>query len=122
MFGLPKSLALTAVGLALGVAGAIVLDGSQAMAQSGKATGADTAEAIANARWSDNVTITINDDGTFRYESDGLPSTYLADIYLVPDDPGMMPFSTNPDTTFSDLYAEDIAISPIDTTITTRPI
>ena len=118
-----KLLTTTAIAVAVGVMGAVFLSSSTLTAQSaGDAKTADTTKAVAAARWSENVTITINDDDTFRYESDGLPSTYLADIYLVPDDPSMMPFSTNPDATFSDLFAEDIAESPIDSTFTTMPV
>lgn len=117
-----KLLVTTAIAVAVGVSGAFLLHGSPLIAQSSDAAKVDTSDAIRSANWSDNVTITINDDATFRYESDGLPSTYLADVYLVPDDPGMMPFSTNPDATFSDLLAEDIEASPIDSTITTQPV
>ncbi|KPZ54308.1 YHYH protein [Pseudoalteromonas sp. P1-25] len=83
----------------------------------------DTTAGIKAAQWSDNVTITLNpEERTFRYQSDGIPSTYLADAYLVPDDPSMMPFSTNPDATFWTLDAGDIEASLIDTTITTQPV
>lgn len=117
-----KFLATTAIAVAVGVSGAVLLSSSTLTAQSANSETTDTSQAVAAAKWSDNVTITINDDDTFRYESDGLPSTYLADVYLVPDDPGMMPFSTNPDATFWDLNAIDIEASPIDTTITTLPV
>lgn len=117
-----KFLATTVIAVAVGVSGAVLLSSSTLTAQSTNVATTDTSQAVAAAKWSDNVTITINDNDTFRYESDGLPSTYLADVYLVPDDPGMMPFSTNPDATFWDLNAEDIEASPIDTTITTLPV
>lgn len=117
-----KFLATTAIAVAVGVSGAVLLSSLTLTAQAANSETTDTSQAVAAAKWSDNVTITINEDDTFRYESDGLPSTYLADVYLVPDDPGMMPFSTNPDATFSDLNATDIEASPIDTTITTLPV
>lgn len=115
-------MATTAIAVAVGVSGAVLLSSLTLTAQAANSETTDTSQAVAAAKWSDNVTITINEDDTFRYESDGLPSTYLADVYLVPDDPGMMPFSTNPDATFSDLNATDIEASPIDTTITTLPV
>lgn len=116
-----KFLVTTAVSAGLGVAAAALVANSALFAQGGGAV--DTSSAIANAQWSDNVSITMNgEENTFRYESDGLPSTFLADQYLVPDDPAMMPFSTNPDATFWTLDADDIEETPIDTTITTRPV
>ncbi len=118
-----KLILTTTLSIGLGAAAAVVLDQTFVNAQTGAASAVDTGEAIAAAQWSDNVEITINaDDQTFRYQSDGLPSTFLAEQYLVPDDPGMMPFSTNPDATFWTLDAADIEASPIDTTITTLPI
>lgn len=119
----PKLLITTIVAIALGISGALFLDRAGIFTLSGKSVAVDTSTAIASANWSDNVAITLNsDNNTFRYESDGLPSTYLADVYLVPDDPSMMPFSTNPEATFFDLAAQDIHASPIDTTITTQPV
>ncbi|WP_282026110.1 YHYH protein [Limimaricola cinnabarinus] len=110
---LPFGLSLFA-SLALGTSALLAQTAGQA---------ADTAEAVGGAQWSDNVEITFDDaESTFRYRSDGIPSTYLAEFYLVPDDPGMMPFSTNPDATFWTLDAADIEASPIDTTITTQPV
>lgn len=85
--------------------------------------GVDTSAAIAGAAWSPNVSITLNKaENSFRYVSDGLPATYMADQYLVPDSPSMMPFSRNPKATFWTLDKADIKPTPIDKTITTLPI
>lgn len=82
----------------------------------------DTSEAIKQAQWTDNVTITMNeDDNTFRYESDGLPAYGMADGYLVPDDPSTMPFNDDPPESFWTLELADIPDTPIDETITTLP-
>jgi len=71
-----------------------VLHFSSSDAQDAPAVTVDTTAAIKAAKWSDNVTITLNpEEQTFRYQSDGIPSTYLADAYLVPDDPSMMPLT-----------------------------
>lgn len=117
-----KLLGTTALAVAGGVSGAVWINSTALVAQSGDAAIVDTSEAVEAANWSDNVTITMNENDTFRFQSDGLPATYMADTYLVPDDPGMMPFSTNPDATFSDLNSADIQESPVDTTITTKPV
>lgn len=107
----------------IGAASILVVTQTLLRSQPTEIVPVDTTEAIVNAQWSDNVSITLNDsDNTFRYQSDGLPSTFLADQYLVPDDPGMMPFSTNPEATFWTLKAADIEASPVDTTITTLPV
>lgn len=113
-----KTLYTTAAASALIAVG--VVHFSPSGAQSASNLVVDTTAAIEAAQWSDNVTITLNPQmQTFRYQSDGIPSTFLADAYLVPDDPGMMPFSTNPDATFWTLDAKDIEASPIDAMITT---
>lgn len=118
-----RLLAATAGAVAIGVTAAILVNQTMLQAQTGSATLTDTSQAIATAAWSDNVSITLNvEENTFRYQSDGLPATFLAEQYLVPDDPGMMPFSTNPEATFWTLQSADITASPIDTTITTLPV
>ena len=123
MLGKSNLLLTTVLATAIGVGAAVMLDQATLGAQSGNADPVDTTVAVAGAQWSDNVSVTFDEaENTFRYQSDGIPSTYMAEQYLVPDDPGMMPFSSNLDATFSTLDAGDIEASPIDTTITTQPV
>ncbi len=83
----------------------------------------DTTAGIESAKWSDNVTITFSgQENTFRYQSDGLPASGVAEAYLVPKDPANQPFRDNPPESFDTLAGSDIAASPVDTTITTRPV
>lgn len=45
----------------------------------------DTSDAVQNAPWAENVTITMNDDAdTFTFDSDGVPSHGYAEQYLNP--------------------------------------
>lgn len=82
----------------------------------------DTASAIAQGKWTDNVTITFDEAANeFRYQSNGLPAYGMADNYLVPNDPSTMPFNDDPPESFSTMSTADIPDSPIDTTITTMP-
>ncbi len=93
------------------------------VAQSASGAGTDTSAAIADANWSDNVTITLNaEEDTFRYQSDGLPASGPADAYLVPEDPSTMPFNDDPPESFFTLSGDEIQETPIDTTITTEPV
>jgi len=88
-------------------------------------TGAgSTAAAVAAGLWSDNVVITVNDNGTFRYESDGLPSHELPDQFLVPNLDTMPPFEGDDvEGSFNIANtAELIVASPLDIEITTRPV
>lgn len=83
----------------------------------------DTTQAISEAQWSDNVSVTVNiADKTFRYQSNGIPAFGLAENYLVPNDPRTMPFNDDPPDSFWTLSAKDIEETPIDATITTAPV
>lgn len=115
-------LSVAAASVCVGFTGAALLTYSPALAQKAYNSIFSTADAIENAQWSDNVSITIDrENDTFNYKSDGLPATFLADAYLVPNDPSTMPFSDDPADSFWTLLKEDIAATPIDTTITTAP-
>lgn len=88
------------------------------------ATASDSSSTLAGvevAQWSDNVTITVNDDGTFRFESDGLPSHELPDQFLVPTTGSFTPPVTEDEVAAVDT---DIAVvaSPVDQTISTNPV
>lgn len=66
-----------------------------------------TKQAVQNAQWDDNVTITYN-TGTFLFESNGLPdSSYLGEKYLIPKDIASQPFSDNDISTFTIVSAVD---------------
>jgi hypothetical protein len=83
----------------------------------------NTAKAVAAAKWSDNVTITINDDDTFTYQSNGMPSHGFAEAYLIPKNVGSMPFSDNTEDEFDVKYsAEYFSETPLDQDITTLPM
>ena len=84
----------------------------------------NTASAVAAANWSDNVTITFDEDAnTFRFESDGVPSHGFAEQYLIPSDPTDQPFADKPAEFFNvENSADYFKASAIDTTITTLPI
>lgn len=83
----------------------------------------DTTTAVKQANWTENVTVTINEaENNFRYVSDGIPAYGLADAYLVPNSPSTMPFKDDPPDSFWTLDASKIQQTPIDTTITTRPV
>lgn len=85
-------------------------------------TDPDTSAAIAEANWTDNVTITLNQaEENFRYQSDGIPAGGVANAYLVPNDPSTMPFADDPPDSFWTLAGDEIVETPIDTTITTAP-
>ncbi|WOD07697.1 YHYH protein [Marinomonas sp. GJ51-6] len=84
---------------------------------------ADTSQAVANANWADNVTITIDDDeNTFRFQSNGIPSHGFAEKYLIPNDVGSMPFSDNAPEEFTVVKSSEyFQETEVDTTITTQP-
>ena len=119
LYGTAAASALAAA-LALGAADLLPLP---AIAQ-GAGTPADTAAAVEAAAWADNVTITLDPEAeTFRFQSDGIPSHGFADAYLIPIDPSDQPFSDKPASAFEvAIPAEDFPASPVDTTITTRPV
>lgn len=107
----------------LSVFGAIAIVACNSLSSSPERILVDTSTAIAEANWSDNVVITINKTANnFRYQSDGLPATGLADNYLVPNDPSTMPFADDPPESFFTLSAGSIQETPVDTTITTQPV
>jgi hypothetical protein len=83
----------------------------------------DTSEAVANANWADNVNITIDDqEETFRFQSNGIPSHGFAEKYLIPNDVGSMPFSDNTADEFTVVKSSEyFTETDVDTTITTRP-
>lgn len=87
------------------------------------ASAADTTAAVQEAQWADNVTVSV-DGGTFRYESDGLPSHELPDQFLVPNDGNMPPFDG--DEIAAEFYIantdELIVESPLDVEITLNPV
>ena len=76
------------------------------------------------AGWADNVTVTVDEAaGTFRFESDGIPSHGFAERYLIPSDPTDQPFADKPAEFFE--VVESVTYfgeSHVDATITTRPI
>jgi len=85
-------------------------------------TPVSTADAVAGAAWSENVTITLG-DGSFRYQSDGLPDHELPESYVVPKTPGASPFSNLPDSDFEIMKTSEwLQASPIDVTIPTVPV
>ncbi len=44
----------------------------------------DTTAAVEAGLWSDTITVTIGDDGTWNYSSDGVPDHELPDQFLIP--------------------------------------
>ncbi|HIG73636.1 MAG TPA: YHYH protein [Bacteroidetes bacterium] len=120
----PKTLYGAALIVALGMgAGALLFALPACVSGAPLAGGVDTTPGIERANWADNVTITFApEDETFRYESDGLPAGGVADAYLVPDDPSTMPFIDDPADSFWTLAGDEIVATPIDVTITTRPV
>jgi hypothetical protein len=85
--------------------------------------GISTANAVKSAGWTDNVTITTDEDAdTFRFQSNGIPAYGLADNYLIPNEVGG-------NTGFGDLSADEftktssskLLETDVDTTITTLP-
>ncbi len=83
-----------------------------------------TSSGIEAAAWADNVTITMNDAGTFRFQSDGLPSHELPDQFLVPNGDNRPPFTG--DDIEEGFYIADteelIVATPLDVEITTNPV
>jgi len=85
---------------------------------------ADTTAGVEAAQWSENVTITVG-DGSFTYQSDGLPSHELPDQFLVPAGGNMPPFSEEEVAAgqFQILETADLIVeSPIDVDITLEPV
>lgn len=84
------------------------------------AAGADTTAGVEAAQWGDNVTITIA-DGTWRFESNGIPSHELPDQFLVPQTGSFTPPVTEDEVSPVDT---DIAVveSPVDQSMTLTPV
>ncbi|QCO54857.1 YHYH protein [Pseudorhodobacter turbinis] len=121
LYGTAATCALVAV---LALNSASFLTPTSANAQEAGTALTSTASAVAAANWSDNVTITIDEDAnTFRFESDGVPSHGFAGQYLIPSDPTDQPFADKPAEFFNvENSANYFTASAIDTTITTLPI
>ena|GEM_PF-623457 len=86
--------------------------------------GTSTVAGVEAAQWSDNVTITVSGNDSFRFESDGLPSHELPDQFLIPNEGNMPPF-TGDDIAgeFSIANtAEILTASPLDVEITVSPV
>lgn len=83
----------------------------------------DTSSAVAAAQWSDNVTITVDDEAkTFRFVSNGIPSHGFAEKYLIPTDPTDQPFKDKPADFFNVVNSADyFTETTVDTEITTVP-
>ncbi len=83
-------------------------------------TAVDTTTAVESGLWGDNVTVTIGDDGTWNFVSDGIPNHELADQYLVPGGD----FTPPVDETEVSIYdaADVITETPLDVDITLNPV
>lgn len=82
-----------------------------------------TSDAVQSLAWSDNVVITVNADNTFTFESNGIPSHELPDVYLVPADGNEPPFGDDDPSEFQVKTPEDLFIeSTVTATITTTPV
>ena len=81
------------------------------------AAAVDTAAVVEGAAWGDNVTITINDDATFTFESDGIPNHERQAEYALPNGGGDVPSadtaSAAPDPTTVQDYSFAIPTSPV---------
>ncbi len=81
------------------------------------AAAGDTSAAVEGAAWGDNVTITINDDSTFTFESDGIPNHERPAEYALPDAgvnvPSADTASAAPDPTKAQEYSFTIPTSPV---------
>jgi hypothetical protein len=87
-------------------------------------TRVDTGDAVENAPWADNVTITINDEANnFTFDSDGVPSHGYAEQYLNPKGTPGTPVAEYTIDQF-DLVESAVFFteSPINTEITTLPV
>lgn len=101
----------------------VALGASQSVVAQDTAAIVETSEAVANANWADNVTITIDEDAnSFNFSSDGIPSHGFADKYLIPIDPSNQPFAGQPVENFDIVPGSDLEASAIDTDITTLPV
>ncbi|MEN8707330.1 MAG: YHYH protein [Nocardioides marinisabuli] len=89
-------------------------------AAAGSTSDGTTTAGVQAAQWGDNVTITI-EDGSFRFESDGLPDHEIPDQFLVPQTGSFTPPVTESEVSAVD---SDVAVvaSPVDETITLDPV
>lgn len=88
-----------------------------------KPSAVSTAAAIESLAWSENVAITVNDDNTFTFESNGIPSHELPDVYLVPADGNEPPFGDDDPSEFEVKTPDELFIeSTVTATITTTPV
>lgn len=112
-----RSLEVCIIGMLLGLAA------TQSLKAQDDTTVFDTRDAVANANWAENVTITFDEAAdTFNFSSDGIPSHGFADAYLIPIDPSNQPFAGQPVENFDIVPGSDLEASPIDTDITTLPM
>lgn len=79
----------------------------------------DTSAGLDAAQWGDNVTITVS-DGSFRFESDGIPNHELPDQFLVPQEGNFTPPVGEDEVTATDTSVA-VVESPVDQTITLTP-
>lgn len=90
---------------------------SAPVTSAGTAAPTTTAAAVEAAVWGNNVTITINDDGTFTFESDGIPNHERPAEYALPDAGADVPSadtaSAGPDPTRAQDYSFAIPTSPV---------
>lgn len=86
-------------------------------------TAISTANVVKSAGWSDNVTITNDDEAnTFRFQSNGIPAYGLADFYLIPKVVGgTVGFSDLTADEFTKTSSSEIQVTDVDATITTLP-
>lgn len=84
----------------------------------------DTSDAVENAPWADNVTITVNEDAdTFTFDSDGIPSHGFAEQYLNPKGAPGTPVAEYTIDQFDIVNSADFFTeTPINTEITTLPV
>lgn len=102
---------------------AAVFQFSPLIAQDASGSDVYTRTAVVDAAWANTVTITVNDDDTFRFQSNGMPDHGFADQYLIPTDPTDQPFSDKPAAFFNVVNSADFFTeTQVDTTITTLPI
>ncbi|MGL5862500.1 MAG: YHYH protein, partial [Phycicoccus sp.] len=94
---------------------------SSAAESTTESSGIDTTAAVKAAQWSQNVTITMN-EGTFQFESNGIPDHELPDQFLIPQgQPGEVGDDGNPVTVAT--ATEDVVTdTPLDVTIPLNPV
>jgi YHYH protein len=97
-------------------------DSSSTAASTNTSSEVDTTDAVNSAQWGDNVTVTIGDNGTFRFESNGIPNHELPDQFLIPQgQPGEVGADGNP-VTVATATADVVTETPLDVTIPLNPV